>query len=224
LIDAPSTGYVLAFCAALAGTAILAVWQAANHDAWRGELARSSITDPLTGVGNRRGFETASRAAFSLLTRQGRPVTLLILDLDLFKAYNDAHGHQAGDELLCWVAEQLDGAVRPTDSVARLGGDEFGVLLPETGAEAAAPVIERILAAVGPRVDHCLGRATAPDQGATFDELYRVADADLYRQKVARRRLAARDGDGSALPGPAPIGERVRRHESAQLGPPSRVR
>ena len=100
----PSSGYVLLFCAALAGTAILAVWQTSNHDAWRRELARSSRTDPLTGVLNRRGFDSASHAAFSALARQGRPVTLMIIDLDLFKAYNDLHGHQAGDELLCWVA------------------------------------------------------------------------------------------------------------------------
>ena len=129
---APASGYVLVFCAALAGTAILAVWQTSNHDAWRRELARRSRTDPLTGVLNRRGFDSASDAAFSALARQKRPVTLMIIDLDLFKAYNDLHGHQAGDELLCWVAERISEAVRPTDAVARLGGDEFAVLLPDT--------------------------------------------------------------------------------------------
>ena len=81
---------------------------------------------------NRRGFDSASHAAFSGLARQNRPVTLMIIDLDLFKAYNDLHGHQAGDELLRWVAERLSEAVRPTDAVARLGGDEFAVLLPDT--------------------------------------------------------------------------------------------
>jgi diguanylate cyclase (GGDEF)-like protein len=216
LIEAPGTGYAIAFCSALAGMALLAVWQAANHDSWRGELARSSVTDPLTGVLNRRGFEMASRAAFSLLDRHERPVTLLIIDLDLFKAYNDAHGHQAGDELLCWVAAQLAGAVRPTDAVARLGGDEFSVLLPETGAEEAGPVIERIEAALDRRASHCLGRATAPEQGNTFDELYRVADADLYHLKLARRRSDGSPGrDGMPRVG-MPPGERIRRHESAR--------
>lgn len=218
LVDAPEPEYMLAFCSALAGMALLAVWQAANHDAWRGELARSSVTDPLSGVLNRRGFEVASHAAFSLLARQDRPVTLLIIDLDHFKAYNDAHGHQAGDKLLGWVASQLALSVRPSDAVARLGGDEFGVLLPESTAEEAAAAIERIEAALDHRTAHCLGRATAPEQGTTFDELYRVADADLYRQKAARRRRNGAGGGGE-LPTIAPVGERVRRHEAARLGP-----
>ena len=191
LVEAPEPGYTLAFCAGLAGMAILAVWQAANHDAWRSELARSSITDPLTGVLNRRGFDQASHVAFSDLARHDRPVTLLVIDLDVFKAYNDAYGHQAGDLLLCWVGEQLENAVRPTDSVARLGGDEFAVLLPGTDRDSALPVIERIEQTLERQTAHCLGRATAPDHGSTFDALYRAADADLYERKLVSRRDAA---------------------------------
>jgi diguanylate cyclase (GGDEF)-like protein/PAS domain S-box-containing protein len=186
LLAAPSSAYVAAFCLALAGTALMAVWQAANHDGWRSELARSSRTDPLTGLLNRRGFAMASEAAFSALERADRPVTLVVLDLDLFKAYNDTRGHQAGDALLRWVATRLDGAVRPTDSVARLGGDEFAVLLPDTTREAAEPVIARLKAGLEPDAKHCLGRATAPQQGTTFDSLYRVADTDMYQRKLLR--------------------------------------
>lgn len=197
--NAPSSGYVLVFCAALAGTAILAVWQTANHDAWRRELARSSRTDPLTGVLNRRGFASASHAAFSGLARQNRAVTLMIIDLDLFKAYNDLHGHQAGDELLCWVAARLDEAVRPTDAVARLGGDEFAVLLPDTEPSEAEAVIGRIEAALIPRTAFCLGRASAPEHGSTFDDLYRVADTDLYQRKLIRPQMDADDVSPEAL-------------------------
>lgn len=186
LVGAPAPEYAIAFCFTLAGTAIMAVWQASNHDAWRHELDRRSSTDPLTDLLNRRGFAMASEAAFSGLARQGRPVTLLVIDLDLFKAYNDAHGHQAGDELLQWVAAQLGSSVRPSDAVARLGGDEFAVLLPDTGRLAAEPVIRRIEAALNHRAAHCLGRASAPEQGTTFDELYRAADGHMYQRKLQR--------------------------------------
>jgi diguanylate cyclase (GGDEF)-like protein len=206
LIGAPSPGYVLAFCAALAGTAVMAVWQAANHDAWRSELRRNSLTDPLTRVLNRRGFEIAAQAAFSELNRHRRPVTLLVIDLDLFKAYNDANGHQAGDDLLRWVAGQLSEAVRPTDAVARLGGDEFGVLLPDTGHEAAEPAIARMKASLDLRVAHCLGSASAPADGSTFDALYRAADLDLYRRKLVRPQLSTPRASrpvGARVPPPA---------------------
>jgi len=186
LLSAPSAAYVAAFCLALGGTALMALWQAANHDGWRSELARSSRTDPLTGLLNRRGFAVASEAAFSALDRHDRPVTLLVLDLDLFKAYNDSRGHQAGDELLRWVAAQLEGEMRPTDAVARLGGDEFAVLLPDTDPDVARRVIVRLRAALESRARHCLGCASAPEQGTTFDSLYRIADTDMYQRKLLR--------------------------------------
>jgi diguanylate cyclase (GGDEF)-like protein len=186
IIAAPDTAYVAAFCLALAGTALMALWQAANHEGWRRELARSSLTDPLTGLLNRRGFAVASEAAFSALERHGRPVTLVVLDLDLFKAYNDSRGHQAGDELLRWVSTRLEDEMRPTDAVARLGGDEFAVLLPDTERDDADPVIARLRAALEPRAKHCLGRASAPEQGTTFDSLYRIADTDMYQRKLVR--------------------------------------
>jgi diguanylate cyclase (GGDEF)-like protein len=181
-----SGGYVLVYSAVLAGTAVMALWQAKNHDGWRQELARSSITDPLTQLLNRRGFAMASGRAFADLARHGRSVTLAVIDLDYLKAYNDENGHQAGDELLCWVGERLAGSVRAGDSVARLGGDEFAVLLPDTSPEAAKPVLDRLSGALAERAPHCLGIATAPGEGASFDDLYRTADAALYQRKLLR--------------------------------------
>jgi diguanylate cyclase (GGDEF)-like protein len=187
----PPGGFVLVFSAVLAGSATMALWQAKNHDGWRRELARSSTTDPLTHLLNRRGFAMASEQVFASLARHGRPVTLALLDLDYLKAYNDQNGHQAGDELLCWVGRRLSASVRPGDAVARLGGDEFAVLLPETPVADAEQVLGRLSATVGAKAPHCLGIATAPQQGASFDDLYRRADTALYQQKLVRPR---RDG------------------------------
>jgi diguanylate cyclase (GGDEF)-like protein len=181
-------GYVLVFSSILAGTSTMAVWQAKNHDEWRRHLAFSSTIDPLTYLLNRRGFAMASDRAFASLGRHGRPVTLAVIDLDYLKAYNDQHGHQAGDELLRWVGGRLAGAVRAGDAVARLGGDEFAVLLPDTSPAAANPVVTRLSAAIADGAPHCLGIATAPEQGVSFDDLYRSADTALYQQKVLRPR------------------------------------
>ena len=181
-----SGGYALVFAAALAGTSAMALWQATNHSAWRRELALSSTTDPLTHLLNRRGFAMASERAIAELARHGRPVTLALIDLDYLKAYNDRHGHQAGDELLGWVGETLSQSVRAGDAVARLGGDEFAVLLPDTAPAAADPVLARLSSALAERAPHCLGLASAPNQGTSFDDLYRTADAALYERKLLR--------------------------------------
>ena len=76
--------------------------------------------------------------------------------------------------------------MRPTDAVARLGGDEFAVLLPDTARDGADPVIARLRAGLEPHAKHCLGRASAPEQGATFEALYRIADTDMYQRKLLR--------------------------------------
>jgi diguanylate cyclase (GGDEF)-like protein/PAS domain S-box-containing protein len=205
VVGSPGVGFCLVFCSVLAGTAVLAVRQAGFHEEWRQQLARSSCTDPLTGMLNRRGLARASDAAFVELWRHRRAVTLLIIDLDLFKAYNDTHGHQAGDLLLRWVGEQLDGAVRPGDAVARLGGDEFAVLLPDNDRGTVDSIRRRIREALEQRVGHCVGWASAPEDGLTFDELYRVADANLYQRKLERPEEIRED------PGHAAVEQRRRR-------------
>jgi diguanylate cyclase (GGDEF)-like protein len=184
LIGSPGAGNILVFCAVLSGTITMAVGQSGLHQEWRSQLARSSRTDPLTGLLNRRGLATAATSGFDELTQGNRQLTLLLLDLDLFKSYNDTHGHQAGDELLCWVAAQLGAAARPCDAVARLGGDEFALLLPGADRAAAEPVIGALLASLSRRIPCSIGRATAPEDGTSFDDLFRTCDSSLYRRKL----------------------------------------
>jgi predicted signal transduction protein with EAL and GGDEF domain len=102
----------------------------------------SARTDPLTGVSNRRHFIELTTASLAFARRYRRPMTIAYLDLDDFKQVNDRLGHQRGDEVLREVARTVRNRLRVTDVVGRLGGDEFAVCLPETGAEAAAQVLE----------------------------------------------------------------------------------
>jgi diguanylate cyclase (GGDEF)-like protein len=124
-------------------------------------------------------------------------VTLVLIDLDLFKAYNDLYGHHAGDDLLRWVGAELQATVRADDSVARMGGDEFAVLLPDTDARSASPLIERIAERLSQRVPHSLGTASAPVDGDELDQLYRVADAQLYKNKFAENSQRAAESEGT---------------------------
>jgi diguanylate cyclase (GGDEF)-like protein len=177
-------GHVLMFALTLVATAGMSVWQARNQERRRAELARSSRTDPLTGCLNRRGFEERAEAQLADAARQTRRVSLILLDLDDFKAVNDTEGHAAGDRLLCWVVEQIAALVRPVDSVGRLGGDEFAVLLPETTIPAARQVGDRIRASLSVRVRASIGVAAYPGDGRTLDDLMSRADDAVYSAKA----------------------------------------
>jgi diguanylate cyclase (GGDEF)-like protein len=174
----------LAFIAAcLAATAVMCAWQAQNHDQQRERLTEVSRTDPLTGCLNRRGFGERVDAELDAALRGGKPVTVVLLDLDGFKQINDVQGHAAGDELLCWVVEQVKEAVRPNDSVGRLGGDEFAILAPGAARKDGEEIAARVAAHTAPRITVAYGLACYPGDGTERDELYRCADARLYEHK-----------------------------------------
>lgn len=112
------------------------------------ELARQSTTDALTGLKNRREFDRALLEAKARVVRSGAPLGLLVVDVDLFKSYNDQFGHVAGDEALAQVGRILQSSVRINDLAVRYGGEEFAVLLPDTDKESAYIVAQRIRTAI----------------------------------------------------------------------------
>jgi diguanylate cyclase (GGDEF)-like protein len=178
--------FTLMFSATLGSTALMCVWQARNHERRRELLAIASRTDPLTGALNRRGFELAAASLLAGVARLAYPASLVLLDLDRFKHFNDAHGHASGDELLCWTVERIRSSLRPTDSLARMGGDEFAVLLAGADRPAALAAVLRISQDLSSRVECSCGLASAPADGTDIDALYRRADSELYESKRAR--------------------------------------
>jgi diguanylate cyclase len=151
----------------------------------RAEL--DSLTDPLTGVGNRRAWERLLDAEEARCRRYGSPASLVAIDLDELKQVNDADGHQAGDRLLCRAAEVIGSTKRATDVVARLGGDEFGVLAVECDEGAATVLAERIRAALeAAGVRASVGHATRrPTSG--LGQAWVEADSRMYARKRRRR-------------------------------------
>ncbi|HVL66837.1 MAG TPA: diguanylate cyclase [Vicinamibacterales bacterium] len=168
-------------------------------------LEALSYRDALTGVANRRAFDQALDAEWRRGLRARRPLSVLLVDIDHFKRFNDTYGHPAGDRSLGQVAAALAGVIhRPGDTVARYGGEEFGVLLPETDPEGAAAVGDRMREAVealrlahaggvGGLVTISAGVATVvPSEDGAPEALVAAADAALYDAKRGgRNRVCA---------------------------------
>jgi diguanylate cyclase (GGDEF)-like protein len=158
-----------------------------------------ALTDPLTGLLNRRSMEQRLREAAHAFTRGGRPFCVVMADVDHFKRVNDVHGHAAGDRVLRAVAALFGEGLRGKDAVARWGGEEFLLLLPETEAETAREIAERLRAAAEARLAETAGIAAGASVTLTFGvavfgesgmrvgECLRRADEALYAGKAAGR-------------------------------------
>ena len=186
-----------------------AVREWTNSEQRMQDLATLAAIDPLTGVYNRRQFETLARAELARAQRYVRPLSVLIVDVDFFKRVNDTFGHEIGDWVLKMVATTIKSAKRDSDIVARMGGEEFVVMLPETTIEAARGVAERIREmvhvsslAIGEdklTLTISIGVAEATVRNSGIESVLREADQALYQAKqngrnqvcVARRPAEA---------------------------------
>ncbi len=148
-------------------------------------------TDPLTGVYNRRFLEEFLHRELSRSRRSRQPLSLLMLDLDGFKAFNDEHGHLAGDKVLASVAASLRDTVRTTDVVARYGGDEFVVVLPNTPGDAARRVARDLIRSVPPPVGVSVGVGCMAERVLNAAELLAAADRALRSAKQSGLSMCA---------------------------------
>jgi diguanylate cyclase (GGDEF)-like protein len=171
-------------------------------------LERMATTDGLTGLINHRHFQQVFDAMIMRSERYGRHVSLILTDIDHFKAVNDTYGHPVGDKVLKRVAEILYNSARRTDVVARYGGEEFALLMEETGAKGALQIAERIRKTVEAETFRSengsftctisLGIATFPADANQKARLTECADQALYQAKRSGRNKTVPFGSGSA--------------------------
>lgn len=187
----------------LAGSVAVAIDNAHLH----AEVKRMALTDAVSGLANRRAFDDFLETEIRRARRYGDPLSLIILDLDSFKHYNDTWGHPAGDVRLRAIADLLHVTVRDPDIVARYGGEEFAIILPNTSKEGAIVLAERlrILAEEHAPMKHddgspipgytiSLGVATFPEDASTLDELLIAADnAELTAKRLGKNRVYVAD-------------------------------
>lgn len=167
-----------------------------NHESLleaNARLAALASQDGLTGLRNRRAFEERLPEELSRIRRTQQPVSLLLIDIDHFKAFNDSFGHPRGDEVLRAVARLLARSIRDTDVAVRYGGEEFAVILPNTDTEGAEQMGERLRDAIASsvwterQITISVGAATAVTHAVSAESLVDQADRALYRSKQAGR-------------------------------------
>nr|WP_246344071.1 GGDEF domain-containing protein [Acidocella aromatica] len=175
------------------------------------KLGQQNVTDALTGIPNRRAYDQKLTEEYSRAKRTGAPLSLLMLDIDNFKQYNDNFGHLAGDSALQSVARVLLSSLRPYDFLARYGGEEFAIILPSTDLADAIVVAERVRGLVAasefPHRKFTISVGVSRlDVDAGTRALVQAADNGLYRAKASGRnkvvvgRLNDHSPVGSATP------------------------
>lgn len=194
------------FLERLANIFSICLENALNHE----RLKQVGLTDPLTGVFNRRYFESRCQEEVANIRRYKTPLTCMFLDIDKFKRVNDSCGHHAGDEVLRIVARQIKSQLRSNDVLARFGGEEFVVLLPQTGLQAAMEIAERIRSTIAAEpvrvtakdnltVTISIGVSQAPDDldgddTTVANKLLSIADEALYiAKKNGRNQVVSED-------------------------------
>lgn len=186
--------YQIRILSLLADQAAISIVNARLHNL----VQEQSLTDPLTGLNNRRALTRRLEEEVQRAERYNRPFSLSMIDLNGFKKINDTYGHPTGDTVLVKIGQCLKRNVRNTDFLARFGGDEFALIMPETPKDAVDPLVSRLKTAL----EECdydlpdttalpitisIGTAEFPEDGATTDELIAAADFDLYRAKKVWR-------------------------------------
>ncbi len=169
------------------------------------ELLAEYGRDGLTGIYDRRRYETLSHEIYAAARRAGQPLSMIVIDVDLFKSVNDAFGHSAGDKSLKRIVDCMTAQLRESDHVFRYGGEEFVILCPGVGHGAALLLAERLRRAVsacelphGGHLTISAGVATGPQEAQEIEALFALADDRLYRAKAAGRNRVL-GGTGSAF-------------------------
>lgn len=173
-------------------------------------VRKESLTDALTGIANRKGFDDFIRDTAGQAMNNGRPLCLVMIDIDHFKKFNDTHGHIAGDQVLKLVGRILGDAVRTTDLPARYGGEEFALVMPSTSVPECVAVAERIRSTIATRkivkrtTGESMGTITLSlgvaryRPGEALSSLIQRADAALYKAKTGGRNRVETDKDDAA--------------------------
>ncbi|MBU3913957.1 GGDEF domain-containing protein [bacterium] len=162
---------------------------------WGDEARERAIRDKVTGIYNRRYYDEVIHEEFQAAQNNGKPLSIVMVDLDRFREINDIHGHQAGDSVIKKAARIFQLALRETDILVRYGGDEFAFLMPTTDLEEAFNITERIRQIIAGseilfdsskpalRISVSIGIAGYPQNSTNLIELCRMADQALYRAK-----------------------------------------
>lgn len=193
------------------------------------DLRKSALTDALTGLFNRRALVRESEREISLARRASRPISVIAIDVDLFKSINDCYGHHGGDLALCAVADLLRNGLRRTDLIARLGGEEFAAVLPETNISGALHIAEKLrdrlastpvtLPSGNIQVTFTAGVAQMVGSDMNFSSILTRADKALYRGKAAGRNCVV-VAEPHGMPTPYHSAVKLRSEENALLANP----